>query len=109
MMTFTNNRLNRILNDEQIRMKAPSIFAENAWEGNSERYRFLPTISVVNALRDLWKTSNVILENIIKGGIMAQGSTGKHSRTRAVQCIKNNVDINKALWRLTEELAKIKA
>lgn len=56
----------------------------------------------------LWKTSNVIQENIMRGGVRGYGSNGRTRRTRGIQCIKKNVDINKALWRLTEELAKIK-
>src|SRR5208283_99304 len=41
-----------VLEDQEIRAVAPSIFASQAWAENSQNYRFLPTISVVNALRD---------------------------------------------------------
>lgn len=41
----------RALDDEQLRRFAPSVFAEAPHERMSERYGFVPTISVVNALR----------------------------------------------------------
>jgi hypothetical protein len=59
--------------------------------------------------RDLWKTSNVIQENIIKGGVRATNTKGNRTHSRQVKNIKNNIDINKAIWKLTEEMAKIKA
>jgi hypothetical protein len=41
-----------ILTDDQIRAIAPSVFAEKPWEGVSERYAFIPTVNVLNGLRD---------------------------------------------------------
>lgn len=43
---------NAILNDEDLKRKAPSVFALEAWQERSEKYRFIPTISIVNALRE---------------------------------------------------------
>lgn len=40
------------LNDEQLRKNAPSIFATEPWVEVSDRYKFIPTIEVVNGLRD---------------------------------------------------------
>lgn len=42
----------QVLSNEQLRRVAPSIFATAADENRSERYRFVPTIEVVDALRD---------------------------------------------------------
>lgn len=42
----------RILTDDQLRSKAPSIFADRPWEGMSDRYTFIPTSQVVKAMRD---------------------------------------------------------
>ena len=39
------------LDDTQLRKAAPSIFASEPWGEVSERYAFIPTISVVDALR----------------------------------------------------------
>src|ERR1017187_3108767 len=41
-----------VLEDQDIRRTAPSVFANEAWQETSPSYRFLPTITVVNALRD---------------------------------------------------------
>lgn len=40
------------LSDKQLLVEAPSIFAKRPWSGVSARYAFIPTIGVVNALRD---------------------------------------------------------
>lgn len=40
------------LENEQLMRLAPSIFATEPWEQVSERYAFIPTIKVVDALRD---------------------------------------------------------
>lgn len=42
----------QILSNEQLRAVAPSIFADSADHNRGERYRFVPTIEVVNALRE---------------------------------------------------------
>lgn len=41
-----------ILGNDELRAKAPSVFAEQAMEGVSSRYTFLPTIQVIDALRN---------------------------------------------------------
>jgi hypothetical protein len=44
--------MNQALSNEQLHSVAPSIFAAHPWERVSERYTFIPTISVINALRE---------------------------------------------------------
>jgi len=41
-----------VLSDTDLMRAAPSIFAEEPWERMSDRYRFVPTIRVVEKLRD---------------------------------------------------------
>ena len=61
---------------------------------------------------DLWTTFNVVQENIMKGGIAGskRGANGRVRRvkTRPVKSIERDVKLNKALWVLTEEMAKLK-
>ena len=61
---------------------------------------------------DLWTTFNVVQENIMKGGLHGskQGANGRVRRvkTRPVKSIDRDVKLNKALWVLTEEMAKLK-
>lgn len=58
---------------------------------------------------NLWKVSNRVQENLIKGGIYGRTEGSTFRRTREVKSINSNVSINKAIWRLTEEMAKLKS
>jgi hypothetical protein len=58
---------------------------------------------------DLWSTYNRVQEKLLKGGLSGRTSNGRRTRTRAVGSISEDVRLNKALWTLTEELAKLKA
>lgn len=61
---------------------------------------------------DLWTTWNVVQENAIKGGIRAVGrcDLGRPRRvtSRAVTGIDQDIKLNKALWLLGAEMAKLK-
>ena len=61
---------------------------------------------------DLWTTFNVVQENIMKGGISGskRGANGRVRcvKTRPVKSIYRDIKLNKALWLLTEEMAKLK-
>lgn len=52
----------------------------------------------------LWKTSNIIQENLIKGGVRGTTEAGRSRRTREVKCISGNININRAIWKLSEEM-----
>jgi len=58
---------------------------------------------------DLWTTFNRVQENVIKGGINRVNTLGRSRRTRQVKDIARNVDLNRALWSLTEKMAELKA
>jgi hypothetical protein len=51
-MQFTTTTPVRPLDDDQLRRRAPSVFAPAPWGGMSGRYRMVPTIEVVGMLRD---------------------------------------------------------
>lgn len=57
---------------------------------------------------DLWKTYNRVQENLIRGGLKdwsrRKENGQRHTRTRAVKGIDENVKLNKALWHLAEAL-----
>lgn len=61
---------------------------------------------------DLWSTWNVVQENAIRGGIRAVGRDDlgrpRRVRSRAVTGIDQDIKLNKALWLLGEEMAKLK-
>lgn len=62
---------------------------------------------------DLWTTWNVVQENSIKGGIRAVGRDDlgrpRRVRSRAVTGIDQDIKLNKALWLLGAEMAKLKS
>jgi hypothetical protein len=46
------NQIKGVLSNKDIMKAAPSVFATEPWEGVSKRYTFIPTINVVDAMRD---------------------------------------------------------
>ena len=58
---------------------------------------------------DLWTKFNVVQENLIRGGQSGRSASGRRATTRAVNSIDGNVKLNRALWILADEMAKIKA
>lgn len=63
---------------------------------------------------DLWRTFNVIQENVIKGGLGARAERragerrGRMVTTRQVNGIDQDVKLNRALWQLAERMAELK-
>lgn len=57
---------------------------------------------------DLWTTFNRIQENVIQGGLGGRSASGRRTRTRAVAGVNENVRLNKALWTLANQFAKLK-
>jgi hypothetical protein len=61
---------------------------------------------------DLWRTFNVIQENIIRGGIKTAKVNEKRrvrrATSRAVTNIDKNIKLNKALWDMAAELKALK-
>lgn len=60
---------------------------------------------------DLWRTFNVLQENLVRGGQAGHLRTANGARrsVRAVNGIDGNVQLNRALWSLTERMAALKA
>lgn len=57
---------------------------------------------------DLWTVFNRIQENVIRGGLRGVSASGRRTRTREVGGVNENVRLNRALWKLTDEFAKLK-
>ncbi|MFZ6774608.1 DUF932 domain-containing protein [Undibacterium sp. SXout7W] len=58
---------------------------------------------------DLWTVFNTVQENIMGGGISGRSANGNRMRTRAVEGISQNIQLNRAMWTLAEEMRKLKA
>lgn len=61
-----------------------------------------------DAGNDLWSTFNMVQEHLLKGGLRgrSQSETFRRVRTRAVQSVSEDIRLNRALWTLTQEMAK---
>ena len=57
---------------------------------------------------DLWTTLNVVQENMIRGGLRGRTTTGKRQRTFGIKSAAEDTRINKALWRLADEMRRLK-
>jgi len=57
---------------------------------------------------DLWSSLNVVQENLLRGGQHGQSASGRRVTTRPVGSIDNSVKLNKALWILADEMARLK-
>lgn len=67
---------------------------------------------VADSGNDLFQTLNVVQENLTQGGQPYRTTRAGRSsvaRTREVRGIDANVGLNRALWRLAEEMKKLKA
>lgn len=58
---------------------------------------------------DLWSTMNVVQENLTKGGYRGINAKGESRHVRGVKSVDGDTKLNKALWTLAEEMAKIRA
>jgi hypothetical protein len=57
---------------------------------------------------DLYRTVNVLQENLIKGGVTARDTRGKKHTTRKITGIDQTVKVNQLLWQFGQELRELK-
>lgn len=58
---------------------------------------------------DLWTKFNTVQEHLIRGGDRGRDASGRRAQTRPVESIDRNVKLNRALWILADEMARLKA
>jgi len=56
----------------------------------------------------LWSVFNRTQENLFKGGLRGRSATGRRTRTRPINSVTEDVRLNRALWKLTEQVANSK-
>lgn len=102
--------------DERIAFADAAV--ELRWGSDAEGKSLAPIYSQDQLLRtqryddrgsDLWRTFNVVQENLVKGGIQGRSTSGRRTRTREVAGVNENVRLNRALWTLADRLAQFKA
>lgn len=58
---------------------------------------------------DVFTTMNVIQENVIRGGLRGRNANGGRLTTRAVNSVSENIKLNKAIWKMAEEIKTLLA
>jgi hypothetical protein len=53
-----------------------------------------------DAGNDLWRTFNVVQENILRGGLVRRSASNRLTRTRRITAIREDVRLNSGLWDL---------
>lgn len=54
----------------------------------------------------LWRTFNVIQENLSQGGQEGRTARGRNTKTRSIASVKNNLIFNRGLWELADAVAR---
>jgi hypothetical protein len=49
---------------------------------------------------DLWRTFNVLQENVLRGGLVRRSVSNRLTRTRGIRAIREDVRLNSALWEM---------
>lgn len=80
--------------------EAAALRFRGASEIGLEPSRLLVPRRVEDAGHDLWRTFNVVQENVLRGGIVRRTASGRLIRTRAIRAIREDVRLNSALWEL---------
>jgi len=65
-----------------------------------EPSRFLVPRRAEDVGNDLWRTFNVLQENLLRGGILRRTASHRLRRTRRITAIQEDVRLNSALWDL---------
>jgi Domain of unknown function (DUF932) len=69
-------------------------------ETGLEPSRLLVPRRAEDAGEDLWRTFNVVQENVLRGGIVRRTASGRLVRTRPIGAIREDVRLNSSLWAL---------
>lgn len=91
--------------DEQIDFasQAVAIRFEDIAQSGMQPSALLMTRRIEDAGDDLWSVLNRVQENLLRGGLSRRSATGRLTRTRRINSIREDVRINSRLWDLAAE------
>ena len=97
----------------ELEDKEQEAFAEAAFELRGSTLEIEPTELLRIRRRadmggDLWKTMNVVQENLVRGGYRGRDAKNQRRRVRGIKSVDADTKLNRALWVLTERLAEAK-
>jgi hypothetical protein len=96
----------RLRKDEQIDFagRALELRYPNGTESGMEAAQLLTCRRAEDLGDDLWRVTNRVQENLLRGGLSRRTSSGRLTRTRAITAIRQDVRINSGLWDLAMEV-----
>ena len=80
--------------------QAAALRFHGALETGLEPGRLLVPRRAEDAGDDLWRTFNVVQENVLRGGLRPADGFRRLARTRAIRAIREDVRLNSGLWDL---------
>jgi hypothetical protein len=63
-------------------------------------------LTLPDASRDLWRTTNVIQESLVRGGLTGRNERGRRVTTRSVKAVDADLRINRRLWEMAEAFSR---
>ncbi len=96
----------RLPKDDQIQFaeRALELRFPQGGESGLEPAQLLTCRRVEDVGDDLWRVTNRIQENLLRGGLRRRTITGRLIRTRSITAIAQDVRINSGLWDLAMEV-----
>lgn len=77
-------------------------------EAPIQQHQLLTSARKEDSVPTIWNTFNKVQEKFIKGGLRGYNANGNRTTTREVKGIDSNIKLNKGLWILANEMAKLK-
>src|SRR5579872_1306910 len=97
-------RMERTLLDESQRLdlaaQALTLRFPNDMDGAMQPSQLLVPRRAQDVGNDLWRTFNVLQENVMRGGLVRRSVSNRLTRTRGIRAIREDVRLNSALWEM---------
>jgi hypothetical protein len=96
----------RLPKDEQLQFaeRALELRFPNGAESGVEPAQLLTCRRTEDVGDDLWRVTNRLQENLLRGGLMRRTVSGRLLRTRSITAIAQDVRINSGLWDIAMEV-----
>jgi Domain of unknown function (DUF932) len=97
-------RMERTLLDESQRLElaaeALALRFPNDPVGAMQPSQLLVPRRAQDVGNDLWRTFNVLQENVMRGGLVRRSASHRLTRTRGIRAVREDVRLNSALWEM---------
>ncbi len=96
----------RLLKEEQLRLAqgALALRYPDPEKSGLEPAQLLTCRRREDLGNDLWRLTNVIQENLLRGGLSRRSESGRFIRTRRITSVSRDVELNSRLWDLATDV-----